>query len=302
MLQRLRDYEYRTVANEFRYRRCDGCDLIYLDPRPRAEDVPATYPPSYEQYAAGVSGWSLKRAVQALRTALILKPRMRRVLRLCARPGARVLDVGCGNGHSLAAVAEIDPRAELHGTDLGEGQRPLLEERGITYHRGAFEDLEVPAAHFDLILLNHVIEHFLDPLAVVEKVRRCLAPGGLLYLETHIADCAERRLFGRYWIGFDAPRHLTVFEEATLRRLMAAGGLEVVSADARILSVGDVIYSLRRRISAGRGAALRPLVSDRNPLLLLLSLAANAPRRALGRRTSVIRVVARRPELEEKAA
>ncbi len=295
LLGDVRDYEYRTVSNAFEYVCCRDCDLIYLSPRPRGEDLGRTYPEDYEQYAEGVEEPSLKRAVQAVRRRMIVLPRMQRVLRNVRvdRP-IRVLDIGCGNGHNLAAIGSLLPECELHGVDIGDRQAEHLRRLGIEFHGGAIESLDLPRDHFDLVILNHVIEHFFDPVAVMRKVASLLAPEGVLYLETHVAGCIEERIFGRYWIGYDAPRHLTVFSPRTLRKLAETAGLRVMQMDNRILSVGDVIYSTQRRIAAsGTHGVLRLIVSDRNPLLVAASLAANMIRRLFAG-TSVVRLVSQK--------
>lgn len=295
LLGDVRDYEYRTVSNAFSYVRCRSCDLIYLSPRPRAEDLGKTYPADYEQYADGVGEPSLKRAVQAVRRRMVVLPRMKRVLAAVRNAGPiRVLDIGCGNGLNLMAIGGILPDCELHGVDIGDRQAAHLERHGIHFHSGSIESLDLAAGQFDLVILNHVIEHFLDPVAVMRKVASLLAPNGVLYLETHVAGCIEERWFGRYWIGFDAPRHLTVFSPQTLRKLAETAGLRVTQMDNRILSVGDVIYSTQRRIAAsGRHGVLRFVISDRNPVLVGMSLAVNVVRRAFAG-TSVVRLVSQK--------
>ena len=41
------------------------------------------------------------------------------------------------------------------------------------------------------------------------------------------ADSVEARVFGRYWMGYDAPRHLTTFTTGTLGRTLFATGYRV---------------------------------------------------------------------------
>ena len=57
----------------------------------------------------------------------------------------------------------------------------------------------------------NVIEHFLDPVVVLRRIREHLAPGGKAILITPNAGALGLSLFGRFWSGFHAPRHLCLF-------------------------------------------------------------------------------------------
>ncbi len=72
--------------------------------------------------------------------------------------GKRVLELGCGSGHSMAWLGERGA-AELWGVDLSKGQidgaRLMLAERGVAARLvvGPMEeDVGVPADHFDLVV------------------------------------------------------------------------------------------------------------------------------------------------------
>jgi SAM-dependent methyltransferase len=80
---------------------------------------------------------------------------------------------------------------------------------------------------FDIVTMWDVLEHVRDPLRVLCEVRRILRPGGLLLCSTPNVDSVDANLFGRYWIGYDFPRHLYVFSSSTLGRLLRQAGLHV---------------------------------------------------------------------------
>jgi SAM-dependent methyltransferase len=99
----------------------------------------------------------------------------------------RALDVGCGNGPTLRALAALAPGWRLSGHDISDANAARLAaipsfERLYT---GATADIDGP---FDLITLFHSLEHLPSPVAGLAALRGKLAPGGLLLVEVPNLD------------------------------------------------------------------------------------------------------------------
>lgn len=104
------------------------------------------------------------------------------------RPGAVLLDVGCGPGTITADLAElVGPEGRVVAIDtsaevLAEAAE-YVARRGIGNVEFAVADvfaLPYPAAEFDVVHAHQVLQHVADPVAALREMRRVTAPGGVV--------------------------------------------------------------------------------------------------------------------------
>jgi SAM-dependent methyltransferase len=134
-----------------------------MDPLPSPEEIAAFYPNVYY----GTTGRKFKRYVEwAVR---FVAARHVRFLARRVPPGGRVLDVGCGRGTLLAALA--DRGLEAHGMEISRAAVEGADSRAQIRIATDLSEAEYPADHFDLVILWHVFEHLRDPRRVLLEVR-----------------------------------------------------------------------------------------------------------------------------------
>jgi len=142
------------------------------------------------------------------------------ILRRVLPPGhARLLELGCGTGNVLAALAEF---GEAVGMETHPDLAAAARAAGLDVRTGRLpDDLVVPPGWADAVLLLDVIEHLDDDVAALETARRALRPGGLLVITVP----AYRWL----WSGHDvALGHRRRYSARGLARLVERAGLHVV--------------------------------------------------------------------------
>jgi 2-polyprenyl-3-methyl-5-hydroxy-6-metoxy-1,4-benzoquinol methylase len=284
------DFEYGTTCEEFAFRRCP-CGGVYLDPRPAAAALAQIYPADYYAY-----DFAAKLRPLVARVKGATERAKARAYLPHLRPGAHILDVGCGDGHLLALVrAEAPFPLELDGVELTAEAAAEATRHGIRLHEGRVEEVVLPPDAYDLIVVNQLIEHVADPAAVLRRIRAALRPGGHLFLETPNLDSLDARLFRRrYWGGYHLPRHFHLFDRHTLPRLVAAASLDTVAMRPLVCPQFWIISLSNWLAAHGRRAAAERWVSPFSPFWLIPATAIEVVQARLWW-TSNLQLVARRP-------
>ena len=144
---------------------------------------------------------------------------------------ARVLDYGCGNGAYLKSLERLG--YDVTGVDFDAHSIALSCASGLR----VFAPDELPGeewhGRFDAITLGHVIEHVHDPVSLLADVRDWLAEGGMVFIEAPNAQATGLDLFGKYWRGLEAPRHLAIPTIAGLEAALGAAGLQITHRAVR---------------------------------------------------------------------
>ena len=138
---------------------------------------------------------------------------------LPADPGLRILDFGCGNARLLHCLRDRGLR-DLVGFDFDAKARTAARGDGFEIV-DTIDALRPPARLFDVIVLNHVLEHLDDPEGTLRELLGLRATEGLLDLRTPNVSSALARLFGDDWRGWETPRHLHLLDVRSARRLAA---------------------------------------------------------------------------------
>lgn len=157
------------------------------------------------------------------------------------RPGGRVLDVGAGYGFFLEAAERAD--YEAHGLEVSAYavEQARRRVRGQVIEGGAEDPYPFPEDCFDAVTMLDVIEHLRDYPAALASCRRCLKPGGKLFVITLNAHSLARPLLGKKWAWHQDPTHIHMFSARMLREGLSGAGLEVETliTESNFCSVGE---------------------------------------------------------------
>jgi len=227
--------------------RCRTCGFLYQKPRVDDGHLADCYPDNYPRHQEPSPRVPLKGSrvrLEAVRWILadtlgypafdatppgllarLYAWRLARTIRwdcLPWRGEGRYLDVGCGSGAALGVARALGWK--VTGVEVDEAAAAKARRFSDEIHAGNVLEAPFEPGRFDVITAFHVIEHVPDPVAVLRRLLRWLAPGGLLIVEVPNAGGLGARLFGASWSAVELPRHLSHFTPGTLTRAVEQAG------------------------------------------------------------------------------
>jgi len=220
------------LTGRFRLVQCPQCGLIRQNPHLSWESLKDYYPEDYSPYTKIIE--TERSTARRMDRRYGMWKRLRALERF--QPGGRLLDVGCGTGVFLGE-AQRSGRWELMGVEPSPQAAAYAQEAlGISVLAQRFDEADLPAGHFDAITMWNVLEHLDSPIRDLRRAYQLIRPGGWLVLAIPNVDGSGAKLFGRYWMGWDLPRHLYLFPKKQLRRILGEIGFDWV--DARCIAGG----------------------------------------------------------------
>lgn len=170
--------------------------------------------------------------------------------------GLRLLEIGVGSGSFLYAAREQG--YEVWGCDLSEGICKRVRDQGdVIMCCGPLSTL-AGNGRFDVIVMNHILEHVQSPREFMKDVVRLLAPNGLVHVAVPNVGCWQAQLSG--WTSYE-PYHLSYFDPRTLRCLLEGAALNIEQLATRDAFSGWFLAIVRTLLGVNRigGAVSRPV-------------------------------------------
>jgi len=240
------------MGDPFRVVKCRKCGLVYINPRPKSANIGKYYPPELYYSYQEADSKSIKERIKAIirrslpgydkKSGFLIKVSGSFLRFLFSSQidvfvpyveNGTILDVGCGNGDLIGWMKEYGWRT--FGVEIGKNACEHAGKKGINVYCGQLKEASYPSSFFDVIIMNHVIEHVFDPAEVLMECGRILKPKGLLIVDCPNFECYDSKLFGNNWASLAVPTHLYQYPKGTLEGLLAFSGFEVKESKYKLV-------------------------------------------------------------------
>ncbi len=231
---------------------CPSCKSFFVNPRPAETSLAALYqdylthkPTQTEKLLTSESlFWKLVRGYltkrlglkfdkNSLRLGYILfslipplRYKLDRFGRNLTLPNfknrGKLLDLGCGAGEFLHIAQQMG--FDSYGCDFDPIIIEQCQKRGLNARLGGLESYDDKT--FDIITMNQVIEHVIDPQQTIKECFKKLNHDGCLWIGTPNPLSNGAQVFGKSWAGLHPPYHLCIPSQSELIRWLNEAGFQ----------------------------------------------------------------------------
>ena len=221
-----------VVSNDYRIVKCNGCGLLYVNPRPTSSNMSKYFKEEYIKDDERVD-----RDFVSLR-----EPSLRReaaAIRRLLPQGGRLLDVGAASGAFLANF--IGQAAwQLEGVEPSSVAAQFAADRyGLKVHTGYLNDLKLETESYDVVTCLDTFYYLPYPNDDLKTIHRILKLGGLLACEIPGLRFRLMKNTGPIcWLLYKVParlnagEHLFYYSAETLSHLLQAHGFSLIERHA----------------------------------------------------------------------
>jgi len=156
-----------------------------------------------------------------------------------------LLDVGCGYGFFLNFARENG--WEVSGVELSEGAlRYARENYNLNIFRGDIGEIELNCRQFDLISLQHILEHISNPVYILKKLSKTLKDDGILVVVVPNASSLVAKFARTNWVCFSkASKHVFHYNRQTLNTVLKKSGYQILGVKTIQWESREVLWSVK---------------------------------------------------------
>jgi len=251
---------FLSTKNNFNLVKCNGCGLVFMNPRPPKEEQIDYYEGQDLSYVEEkkdiISQKSFKKInawinnsilelfygyshlakssfmIKIIKYIFITPFFIRNVITgkdiysIAFKGEGKMLDIGCGKGRNVPKYKNIGWK--ISGIEPSKAVAfKTSHDMGIEVICGDFETIDLSKKSFDAVLMIDVLEHLHNPLESLKKVSSLLKTNGVAIVRLPNIDSLEFRLLKNDWRFIDAPNHLYHFSPQTLKKLLKESGFKI---------------------------------------------------------------------------
>ena len=231
---------------------CDTCGLVRNSPIPSEEELNDFYAFTYRKSYKNTDKPKLRHHIRYFQRIL----QQIQENPMPYRKANEVLDIGSGSGEFAALMLGLGKNIDCIESTVSYAQY-TKEVFGINVFTGSVNDFIPPEKKYDLIRLNHVVEHFKDPINKLKNISLWLKHGGCIFIEVpdFLSYCATKRPNHMFHYG-----HIFNFDDYTLPAMMLKSGLMATYT----VSPTSVYFSLNQKCNKEQNIFANKNNAERN--------------------------------------
>jgi SAM-dependent methyltransferase len=177
-------------------------------------------------------------------------------------PGARVLEIGAGDGRFVAIMRGAG--LDAWGVDPSPAACAAARRHGVRVENVSVADAELEPRTQDAVILWHALEHLDEPASVLGRIASWLRPGGGLVVAVPNLAGLQSRIGGDRWFHQDVPRHRTHFTPGGVAALLERTGFRLGRIRQLLVEQNPLgmWQTLLNRLTAERDFAFRLIKRD----------------------------------------
>ena len=157
-------------------------------------------------------------------------------------PSTKVLDYGCGSGEFVKFLRGNSVKA--YGYD------PNFKSNDGKSSKYFIGKEKWKKQKYDIIVLWHVLEHTYNPFNLIESLKTNLRKSGKIFIAIPNFKSYDSKYYGKYWAGYDVPRHLWHFTRKSILKLAVESRFQVVREKWLLLDTLYVSFMSEKQMSS----------------------------------------------------
>ncbi len=220
-----KNYTLWASENGFDAVKCNGCGIVYVNPRPSSELIDSAVKTGTHAEEFGAINVVTGRMPSKVKYYQRI---FKRVFSDVWQNGTPItwLDVGAGFGEVMEAIRELAPSlSSIEGLEPMHPKAMQARNRGLTIHEHYLDQL---TKEYQFISVINVFSHLPDFHEFLRTARERLVPNGEILIETgNVADMERSRFSG----VLSLPDHLVFSGERHIHGYLEKAGFEVVGLE-----------------------------------------------------------------------
>ncbi len=228
-----------NLSGEFSLYACNSCKAIFLNPQPTLNKLKKYYPKekyySLNKIDVNSKKFKIKKALYQIYfnppknnflKKVLFSPLKFMVRSTHLNKKGKLLDIGCGSGQFIYEMKSLG--LDVYGIEPGDFDKESNNRYKLNIKNTNLLKAKYPREFFDIITINHVIEHLGNPNETLNEINKIIKKKGILIIGIPNTNSLAYKIFKKNWYQLDIPRHLWNYSDKNIKILLEKNGFKIL--------------------------------------------------------------------------